>query len=536
VWTTVGVVAVLLALITIMGINIARRRRAEETLRDSQQRLQVIFDAASAGIAQIRADGTFLLVNEALCRMLGYSQSELRGMNFRDITPAEDLQAEEPLIARVLASETDTFQVEKRYIRRDGSYIWTLLSSAVVRDDDGRPRYAIAVINDRTETRRLQAELAQSQKMEAIGRLAGGVAHDFNNKLQSILGYSDLLLERATPEDESYEDLQEIRTAAQQSAQLTAQLLAFARRQTIVPRVLDLNQTVEGMLKMLNRLIDEEIELTWVPHDAGAVRIDPTQLDQVLANLVVNARDAIEGVGRITIETGQATIDQAYCNQNPEATPGRYALLTVSDNGTGIPPETLASIFEPFFTTKNTTQGTGLGLATVYGVVKQNGGFIDVYSEPQQGTTFKIYLPLREEEPVAGEPEHPPEQFDRGTETILFVEDEPAILQLGRTMLHQLGYDVLTAATPQAALEQARRLSRSIDLLITDVVMPGMNGKELSRRLMSDHPHMRRLFVSGYTANVIAHRGVLEDGMHFMQKPFTQADLAVKVREVLDGE
>ncbi len=535
VWTVAAVMAGLLALIMLMGINIRQRKRAEETLRDSEQRLRLLFDSASAGIAQVTPDGQLLMVNHALAEMLGYSEEELLEKNFREITLADDLVREEPYIARVLAGEIDVYQLEKRYIHRDEGVFWVLMSSAVVRNNDGTPRYAICVVNDQTETRRLQADLLQSQKMEAIGRLAGGVAHDFNNKLQSILGYSELLLERMDKDHEFQDDVREIRTAAQRSAELTAQLLAFARRQTVAPRILDINQTIKGMLRMLKRLIGEDIDLLWKPDGQGPVRIDPTQLDQILANLVVNARDALGGGGKITIETDNVQIDREYCASNPEAAPGEYVLLAVSDDGPGMDPKTLESIFEPFFTTKKPNQGTGLGLATVYGIVKQNNGFIDVYSEPGEGTTFKIYLPHQEQsshaEPLHGENDTQPHH---GHETILFVEDEPAILQLGKTMLDQLGYDVLTAKTPHEALELVRKVSRPIDLLITDVVMPGMNGKDLSERLQERFPDLRRLFVSGYTANVIAHRGVLDDGVHFMQKPFTHADLAAKTREALD--
>ncbi len=535
-WTVASVVAVLLALITLMGVNIRQRKRAEETLRDSEQRLRLLFDSASAGIAQVTPDGQLLMVNHALAGMLGYSEEELLKKNFREITLTEDLVKEEPSIARVLAGEIDTYQIEKRYIHRDGGVFWVLMSSAVVRNEDGTPRYAICVVNDQTETRRLQADLIQSQKMEAIGRLAGGVAHDFNNKLQSILGYSELLLERMDENHEFRDDVREIRTAAQRSAELTAQLLAFARRQTVAPRILDINQTIEGMLRMLKRLIGEDIDLLWKPDGQGPVRIDPTQLDQILANLVVNARDALTSGGKITIETGNVEIDREYCASNPEATPGEYVLLAVSDNGPGMDAETLSNIFEPFFTTKKPNQGTGLGLATVYGIVKQNSGFIDVYSEPGEGTTFKIYLPRQEQSPETKQTQSEDDDTlpHRGHETILFVEDEPAILQLGKTMLDQLGYDVLTAKTPHEAIELTRKIGRPIDLLITDVVMPGMNGKDLSERLRERYPDLSRLFVSGYTANVIAHRGVLDDGVHFMQKPFTHADLAAKTREALD--
>jgi len=387
------------------------------------------------------------------------------------------------------------------------------------------------------EREHLRAQLEQAQKMESIGRLAGGVAHDFNNMLTAILGYADMALERLNPSQPLYQDLHEIRSAAQRSADLTRQLLAFARKQTVAPRVLDLNATVEGMLNMLRRLIGEDIETAWRPAASlPPVRVDPSQIDQLLANLCANARDAIEDTGKVTIETGCANVDAAHCANHPGFTPGEYVLLAVSDTGCGMDGETRSRLFEPFFTTKERGRGTGLGLATVYGIVKQNNGFIDVSSEPGLGTTITIYLPrngARSAAAPAHAAAHPPE---RGQETILVVEDEPMNLRLTARILERHGYTVLPAGTPGEALRLAREHPGPIHLLLSDVVMPEMNGRELARNLLALRPGLRRVFTSGYTGEVIAHRGVVEEGMHFIQKPFTSTVLAAKVREALDGE
>jgi PAS domain S-box-containing protein len=385
------------------------------------------------------------------------------------------------------------------------------------------------------EKANLQTQLMQAQKMESVGRLAGGVAHDFNNMLGVILGHVEMAEEQVSVIDPLFEDLKEIKKAAQRSADLTRQLLAFARKQTVSPKVLDLNETVAGLFKMLRRLIGEDIDLAWLPGQGlWQVKIDPTQVDQILANLVVNARDAIDGVGKITIETDNATLDEEYCLDHMGFVPGDYVMLSISDNGCGMAQEVREHLFEPFFTTKEVGQGTGLGLATIYGIVKQNGGFIYVYSEPEEGTTFKIYLPRHIGKAGAVGRGVMTEALPQGRETILLVEDEPANLQLGKRMLEHMGYRVLAAGTPGAALRLAEEHAGEIHLLLTDVVMPEMNGRDLARRLISLYPDIKRLFMSGYTANVIAHHGVLDEGVHFIQKPFSRAELSQKVREALD--
>ncbi len=386
------------------------------------------------------------------------------------------------------------------------------------------------------EREKLQVQLAHAQKMESVGRLAGGVAHDFNNMLQAILGHADLALQNLPPDSPVHEHLLEIRGCAQRSADLTRQLLAFARKQTIAPKVLNLNETIEGMLRMLGRLIGEDIELVWRPgRDLWPVRLDPSQVDQILANLCVNARDAIDGVGRVIIETGRVVLDDVSCAQQEGVVPGDYVRLSVSDNGCGMDPETRLHLFEPFFTTKDVGKGTGLGLPTVYGVVKQNHGFVQVDSEPGRGTTFQIYLPRHADPTPEGEADPQPRETGHGNETILLVEDEPAILRLSQRVLEALGYTVLTARTPSEAIRLAREHAGRIDLLLTDVVMPEMNGRELARNILAQRPHIKRLFSSGYTANVIAPQGVLDPGVHFIPKPYSPHALGLKVREALDS-
>lgn len=394
-----------------------------------------------------------------------------------------------------------------------------------------------ALLEDRTqELRKSEALLAQAQKMDSIGRLAGGVAHDFNNMLGVILGHAEMALAEVDPAAQLHDHLVEIQKAAMRSADLTRQLLAFARRQTVSPRVIDLNETVSGMLKMLKRLIGENIELDWLPGGAlWPIKIDPAQVDQILANLCVNARDAIRDVGRITIETANAVLDEADCTPYADALPGHYVMLAVRDTGCGMTPEVRGHIFEPFYTTKGPGAGTGLGLATVYGVVRQNGGFITVESAPGAGSTFRIYLAPHEGAPAPIPAGVSADAVLPGHETILLVEDEAAILSLGEMVLSRLGYTVLTAATPGDALRLAEAHVEPIDLIVTDVVMPEMNGRDLVKRLMPLYPQVKCLFMSGYTADIIAPHGLLDEGVNFIQKPFTMQLLSARVREMLDA-
>jgi len=384
---------------------------------------------------------------------------------------------------------------------------------------------------------RLQAQLVQAQKMESVGRLAGGVAHDFNNMLSIIIGYSQLVMGKISPDEPLHADLQEIHQAAQRSTEITGKLLAFARKQTVSPVVLDLNTAIEGMLKMLGRLLREDITLSWHPgNTVWQIYIDPSQVDQLLMNLCVNARDAIEGTGEIIIETDNVVIDPDYCTEHNGFVPGEFVMLSVSDNGCGMDNDTRDHIFEPFFTTKQLGHGTGLGLPMVYGIMKQNMGFINVYSEPSRGTTFKMYFP-RNKTGNHGTPLPEKITHDAGRgEIILVVEDEASLLKMATRLLKSLNYSVLSAASPGDALKLAEKHAGKIHLLLTDVIMPEMNGRELSDRLTAVYPNLKTLFMSGYTANVIAHQGILEKGIHFIQKPLTINSLAAKVRQVLGSQ
>ena len=386
------------------------------------------------------------------------------------------------------------------------------------------------------EQRKLEDQLFQAQKMESVGRLAGGVAHDYNNMLSIIIGHTELALDVTPPDTPLQNHLEKILDAGHRSAKITRQLLAFARKQTIDPEVLDLNKTVAAILKILRRLIGEDIDLLWQPgSESLSVLMDPSQLDQLLANLLVNARDAITGSGKITIETGHKTFDQDYCADHAGFIPGEFVMLSVSDNGCGMDREAQQHIFEPFFSTKERYKGTGLGLATVYGIIKQNNGFINVYSEPEQGTTFRIYLPRHMGKAEKTDRDVDGKAITGHGETVLIVEDETPILELGKTMLEQLGYTVLGATSPTKAMELAEKQTGEIHLVITDVIMPEMSGRELVDHLLKLYPDIKSLYMSGYTANVIAHHGVLEKGIHFINKPFSKQDFAAEIQHVLHG-
>ncbi len=394
---------------------------------------------------------------------------------------------------------------------------------------------AMREVEERAERRRLEEQFQQSQKMEAIGHLAGGIAHDFNNLLTAITGYSDLVLSRLHEDDPVRRDIEEIKSAGERAAGLTRQLLAFGRRQIIAPRVLDLNGIVAGIDSLLERVIGEDIERVAVlAPDLGHVKVDPGQIEQVIMNLAVNARDAMPKGGKLTIETANVELDRAYARRHVSVQPGPYVMLAVSDNGCGMDQATKDRLFEPFFTTKEVGKGTGLGLATVYGIVKQHRGNIWVYSEPGQGATFKVYLPRVEETADILVPERRG-PVQGGSETVLVVEDEPVVRRLVCDILEGLGYTVLEAGQGDEALEVCRRHQGPVSLLVTDVVMPGMSGNELAQRLVESLPRLKVLFLSGYTSNTIVHHGILQEGVAFLQKPFTPEALAREVREILDA-
>jgi two-component system, cell cycle sensor histidine kinase and response regulator CckA len=522
-------------------IDLTDRVQAEAALRESEATFRNIVQASPMGIHLYRLDDDdrliFVGANPAADRLLGVDNSRYNGMICEDAFPALR-ETDIPERYRRAARFGETWQTE--YIRYADGSIAGAFEVHAFQMAPGKAAVLFHEISARKraeeEREKLQVQLIQAQKMESVGRLAGGVAHDFNNMLSVIIGHCELALRGLESGHPLYAGLQNIRMAAERSADLTRQLLAFARKQTVAPKVLDINTTVAGMLEMLRRLIGEDIDLVWQPGSSpGQVHIDPSQLDQILVNLFVNARDAIGDTGKVTIETDVVTIDERYRADHVEAVPGTYVLLAVSDDGCGMDAATLSHLFEPFFTTKEMGKGTGLGLATVYGIVKQNKGFINVYSEPGQGTTFKIYLPCHDAGPVSSV-EEAAGQAATGSETILLVEDEPMILEMATAMLERLGYTVLAASDPAQAIRLAGEHDGAIQLLMTDVVMPEMNGRLLANQLRPLLPGLRCLFMSGYTANVIAHHGVLDEGVHFIQKPFTLQALAAKIREALAAE
>lgn len=508
--------------------DITERKKAEEV----HERLMAAIEQTDDTVVITDSRGAIQYVNPAFERSTGYSREEVLGRNPGIFGGGpQDKELYQTLWGTISAGNTWKGRVVNR--RKDGALITLAASVSPVRDSSGRIVNFVAVARDMTEQLRLQSQFEQAQRMESVGRLAGGVAHDFNNMLGVILGYTEIAMTKTDSSSPIYGDLQEVLRAARRSAEITRQLLAFARKQTIAPKTVSLNETVEGMLKMMRRLIGEDIDLVWLPaRDLWSVKMDPSQLDQIFANLCVNARDAIVNVGKITIETSNVAFDRAYCEDHPGFFPGEFVQLAFSDDGTGMDQETLGRIFEPFFTTKGAGQGTGLGLATVFGIVKQNEGFINVYSEPGKGTTFKIYLPRssdnvpRAEEQVGG-------PVSGHGETVLLVEDEAAMLFLAERFLNGLGYRVLTAKTPEAAIKIAADYEGEIHLLITDVVLPGMNGKDLSAEILRMRPLAKCLYMSGYTADTIAHRGVLDEGVQFIQKPFTLRQFADKVADAL---
>jgi len=511
-------------------------------LRDAGQRFRTVFHGAPMGIAIASPEGRFVEVNDYLRKLLAFSEEEMRATTFIDITHPEDRERTSAFVETVRSGRADAYEMEKRYLKKDGSTVWCRVHATGLRMQEGGIAYWIGIIEDITERKRLDAEkadlqsqLVQAQKMESVGRLAGGIAHDFNNMLHVITGFADLLARRLPGDGQLSRYVSEIQRAAGRARDVTRQLLAFSRRQMISPVPSDLNTLVARMSGGLSRLIGEDVELR-VEGAEGlwAVSVDPTQIDQILLNLAVNARDAMPDGGKMTIETTNVRLDETYCRLHATAKPGDYVLLAVSDNGIGMDKETLSRIFEPFFTTKEKGKGTGLGLATVHGIVEQNGGFVNVYSEPGQGTTFRIYLPRTlDENAAAAEAAESP--GDMGGGTVLVVEDEESVRRLTAAVVESIGYTVVVAGSGSEAIELCERDEPGIDVVLTDVVMPGMSGRELRDRLERLRPGIRVLFTSGYTGNVIAHHGMLDKGVHFIAKPFGAADLARALRGVLAG-
>ncbi|OFV88040.1 MAG: hypothetical protein A2V74_07105 [Acidobacteria bacterium RBG_16_70_10] len=521
---------------SVVGISrdITVRVRAEQALKASEERYRSLFERNLAGVYRTTLDGRILECNDAFARIFGFGAgAEVRGLGAAELYPQP--AARQAFLER-LRAEGALVNYESEGRTRDGASVWVLENASLVQENAPGAPYIEGTIVDLSEHKRLEQQLRQAQKIEAIGQLAGGVAHDFNNILNVISGYSELALRRVDKRDPVRRYLEEIRVGASRAAGLTRQLLAFSRRQILEPIVLDVDEVLRGLESMLRRLIREDIELVTTLRAAPAlVKADRGQVEQVVMNLAVNARDALPEGGRLTIETAPAELDEVFCRQHVGARPGPYVMLAVSDTGIGMDAETRSHIFEPFFTTKEPGKGTGLGLSTVYGIVKQAGGSIWVYSEPGQGATFKVYLPRAEEVVAAPRPPTPPAEPPGGTETILLVEDEEALRTLTRELLESLGYTVLEARHGVEALELSARLESRIDLLVTDVVMPEMSGQELAARLGDARPEMQVLFVSGYTEDGVTRHGLPAGRVAFLQKPFTSEALARRIRRLLDG-
>jgi len=527
-----------------IGLSI-ERKRAQEALREERDKAQRYLDVAGVMFIAIDADQQVTLVNKKGCEILGYKEQDIIGKNwFDNFLPEAVRDKVKPVFTKLMAGEVEPVECfENPVLTKSGEKRIIAWHNTILKDETGMTLGILSSGEDITERkqaeealRKSEDQLRQSQKMEAVGRLAGGVAHDLNNLLTGVTGYSDLLSVKIGEDATQRRYVTEIQKATSRAVSLIRQLLAFSRKQILQPKVMNLNDTVADMEKMLRRVIGEDIELVTVLDPAlGAVKADPGQMGQIIMNLAVNARDAMLQGGKLTIETANVDLDEEYIRQHTGAQPGSCVMLTVSDTGDGMDKQTCSHIFEPFFTTKQLGKGTGLGLSTVYGIVKQSGGSIWVYSEPGQGTTFKVYLPRIKKTAMSSKSTRTPPGLQRGTETILVVEDEELVRKLLQEILQKCGYSVLVARHGDEALSLCQRHQEPIHLLVTDVVMPHMNGGQLAERLALQRPEIKILYISGYTDHVIIHTGKLEPGRAFLQKPFTSGTLARKVRQVLDA-
>jgi signal transduction histidine kinase/ActR/RegA family two-component response regulator len=506
----------------------------EEALRKAKQDLEAIFQGISHPIIILDPEQRIISANKKFEELVGKDIEAYRNHQCWQLFHGPETTGPPPDCPFVTMKASQDMKISVMEVQAlEGNF---LVSCTPIFDVEGRLEKVIHIATDITEQKRAEAELRESQKMEAIGRLAGGVAHDFNNMLSIINGYAELLLMKVNADDPIHSEIGQILKAGNRAADLTRQLLAFSRKSIVQPRVISLNKVASGMEKMLQRLIGEDILIAFeLAEDLGQVKADPGLIEQVILNLAVNSRDAMPRGGHLTIETRNVELDASFSRRHVSVTPGSYVMLAISDTGEGMDEATRLRIFEPFFTTKERGKGTGLGLSMVYGIVKQNKGSIWVYSEPGQGTAFKIYLP-RIDQAVDSEPDASAESAARGTETLLIVEDEEAVCTLLKQFLVSAGYQVLTAINGGEALMLLERYRKPVHLLLSDVVMPGMSGRELADRLLIIHPEMKVLFMSGYTDNAIVHHGILDPGAHFIGKPFTMAAVQRKVREVLDSE
>ncbi len=518
-------------------LDITTRKSAEMALRQSEEKYRKILETIADGYHEADLAGNLTLVNDSMCEILGYSREELIGMNYRNLMDEHNAQLTFQAYNEVYRTGVSNPEFSYQAFRKDGTRRDVSLSIALIRDSAGTPAGFRGIFRDITERRHLEEQLRQAVKMEAIGRLAGGIAHDFNNLLTAIMGYTSMLSLEMPKEISIQRKLDQINRTAARAADLTKQLLAFSRKQLLEVSVVNFNNLIGDIESMLRRLIGEDIELiTDLRQGVGNVKADQTQLEQVVVNLAVNARDAMPGGGTLTVETSDVVLEEGYCITHTEVKPGEYVLLSIGDTGDGMTPETCNRVFDPFFTTKEKGRGTGLGLSTVYGIIKQHGGHIAVYSEAGTGTIFKIYLPRVEASLNRQFPSVEPERRSRGTETILLVEDEEAVCDLAAEALEMLGYRVLKASSPTEAFEISANHCGRIHLLLTDVVLPRMDGKTLYVTLVTERPEMKVLYVSGYTENFIVHRGILDPDVSFLPKPFTLDSVARKVRAVLDQE
>jgi two-component system, cell cycle sensor histidine kinase and response regulator CckA len=515
---------------------LTERRNAEQARAEAEIKYRMIVEqvAAISYIAEPGINGRWYYVSPQIESILGYTPDEwlAQSENWLKFVHPDDHDAVKE--AEEAGLQGKSFQAEYRLARKDGRTVWISDTATITQGSQNHPVME-GIMVDISERKLMEMQSQQARRMEAVGRLAGGIAHDFNNLLTIIKGYTDLARQRTEGQSALRNDIEKIDDASERATALVKQLLAYSRKQVLQPKNLDLNIIVRGLEQLLRRLMSEDIRLQAVlGAGVGTIKADPAQVEQVLMNLVVNARDAMPHGGKLIIETCNAELDQGYANEHVSVKPGRYVMLAVSDTGVGMSPETVAHIFEPFFTTKGGSRGTGLGLATSYGIVKQSGGYIWVYSEPGQGTTFKVYLPRVDEDAEPAAAARLKTAAQKGTETILLVEDDEAVRDLTETVLTSYGYKVIVTQDPEHA-QSIAETGIEIQLVLTDVVMPSMSGRELVRKLMAKYPRLRVLYMSGYTDNVISSGGVLEAGLAFLQKPFTPAVLAQKVREVLDA-
>jgi PAS domain S-box-containing protein len=519
-----------------MATDISERKEVEEQLRASEQRLRALFEGAPIGVFRTTLDGRFLQVNNAQATMFGFASPQEMMAVINPAGSAANLwvspEERAAFVERVVSAGGRYIQEEVHLRRRDGAPLEALFSAMLSSDPQTGDPCLLGFITDLTDRKLLEEQLRQSQKMESVGRLAGGVAHDFNNMLTVILSGVQLAGMKLAPGDPVHKYLDMIARAGERSTTITRQLLAFSRQEVISPKTINLNEQIGESSKLLARLITEDITFSFRrAEQLWSIRIDPSQVDQVLMNLAVNARDAMPDGGSLIIATDNVRLDAEYCRSHLDARPGKYVQLSVSDTGCGMDRATLQHIFEPFFTTKKVGEGTGLGLATVYGIVTQNEGFINVYSEPGMGTTFRIYLPRHDAE--TGTELDDATQRPTGSGTILLVEDEEMLLRSISEILEQMGYTVIPSSSPQEAITICRQQDRQIDLILTDVVMPEMNGREMVDQIRAFLPDSKVIFMSGYSADIVAQRGIIDEGTHYLQKPLNSNRLGAKLCEVL---